>query len=262
VGVNLGPVSNPPPKLKPELQGQYVRLGIFEFNPNRHDYGTKQFLGQPMKARGLAEVDEAIARLCRQPATAHFVSQRLALYFVGDAPPQALVERMAQTFLRSDGDIAATLSTLFASNEFTASLGTKFKDPVHYAVSAVRLAYDDQTVMNAAPLMNWINRMGESLYGRQTPDGYPLTQSAWASPGQMSTRFEIAKGIGSGNAGLFKTEGPQAVERPAFPQLANAVYYDYRRRALSATTRAALQQATSPQEWNGYFLSSPEMMHR
>jgi uncharacterized protein (DUF1800 family) len=262
VGVDLRPATDAPPKIKPELRDQYVHDGLFEFNPNRHDYGPKQFLGQPMHARGLAEVDEAIARLCRQPATAHFVSLKLAMYFDADAPPPALVARMAQTFTKTDGDIAATLKTLFESPEFAASLDRKFKDPVHYAVSAVRQAYDGQVILNAAPLMGWINRMGEPLYGRQTPDGYPLTQSAWASPGQMSTRFEIAKTIGSGNGGLFRTEGAQPVERPGFPQLANAVFYGYRQQALSPSTRTALQQATSPQEWNAYFLSSPEMMNR
>jgi hypothetical protein len=169
---------------------------------------------------------------------------------------------MAQTFLKTDGDIAATLDTLFHAPEFNASLAQKFKDPLHYVVSSVRLAYDDKAILNAGPMLNWLNRMGEPLYGRQTPDGYALTQSAWASPGQMSTRFEIAKAIGSGSAGLFKTDGPQPLEKPAFPQLANALYYQSLQAGLGTATRAALEQAASPQEWNTYLLSSPEMMHR
>ena len=259
VGVNVGPAI---PKVRRELQGQYVRRGPFEFNPNRHDYGDKLFLGRPVKGRGLAELDEAIDRLSRSPATAHFVSLRLAMYFDADQPPAALVQRMATTFQHSDGDIAATLGTLFAAPEFTASLGHKFKDPMHYAVSALRAAYDGQVILNTGPLQNWLNRMGEPLYGRQTPDGYPLTASAWDSPGQMTTRFEIGKAIGANNAGLFKTEGAAPFERPAFPQLANAVYYQYRQPTFSTATRAALVQATSAQEWNAYFLSSPEMMNR
>src|SRR5476649_1144227 len=259
VGVNMGSTT---PNVKRELQAQYVRRGLFEFNPNRHDYGAKDFLGQPIRARGLAEIDEAIDRLSRSPATAHFISRKLALYFVSDDPPPALVERMAQTFLKSDGDIAATLNTMFHAPEFNASLAQKFEDPLHYVVSSVRLAYDDKAILNAGPMLNWLNRMGEPLYGRQTPDGYALTQSAWASPGQMSTRFEIAKAIGSGSAGLFKTDGPQPLEKPAFPQLANALYYQSLQPGLGAATRAALEQAASPQEWNTYLLSSPEMMHR
>jgi uncharacterized protein (DUF1800 family) len=250
------------PTMRPELQDQYVRQGLFEFNPQRHDYGEKVFLGQTITGRGLAEVDEVLDRLSRHPATAHFVSRKLALYFVSDDPPDALVERMAQRFLHSDGDIAATLHTLFTAPEFAQSLGGKFKDPIHYIVSAVRLAYNDKPILNAGPLINWLNRMGEPLYGRQTPDGYPLDDRAWASPGQMTTRFEIAKALGSGSAGLFKTEGPQPTERPAFPQLANALYYQVLHKTLSNATRQALEEATSPQEWNLFFLASPEFMHR
>jgi uncharacterized protein (DUF1800 family) len=259
LGVNL---SANVPHVRRELQGQYVRQGLFEFNPNRHDYGDKEFLGQAIKGRGLAEVDEVLDRLSRHPATARFVSRKLALYLLSDTPPDALVERMAQTFLSSDGNIAATLQTLFESAEFAQSLGSKFKDPAHYVVSAVRLAYDDKPILNAGPMINWLNRMGEPLYGRQTPDGYPVDEVAWASPGQMAMRFEIAKAIGSGSAGLFKSDGPQPTERPAFPQLANALYYQSLQKTLSAPTRQALDQANSPQEWNAFLLASPEFMNR
>ena len=259
VGVNLLPAN---PVLKPELQGYYVRRGLFEFNPARHDFGDKQLLGQPLRARGLAEVDEALDRLARQPATATFISRKLAQYWLADEPPKVLVERMSQTFLRSDGDIAETLKTLLTSSEFAQGAGRKFKDPMRYVISAVRMAYDDKTILNAGPILNWLSRMGEPLYGRQTPDGYPLNEAAWASPGQMATRFEIAKAIGSGNAGLFKSEGPQPVERAAFPQLSNALYHQSMVRSLSPATRKALDQASSPQEWNTFLLSSPEMMTR
>jgi len=259
MGINPGADT---PSVRRERQAQYVRHGLFEFNPNRHDYGDKQFLGKTVQGRGLAEVDEAIDMLCRHPATARFISRKLAVFFVADEPPQALVERMAKTFMATDGDIAATLQVMFTAPEFARSLGHKFKDPVHYVVSAVRLAYDDKPVLNAGPMINWLFRMGEPLYGRQTPDGYPLTESAWNSSGQMATRFEIARAIGSGSAGLFRTEGPQPAERPAFPQLANALYYHYLQKSLSMPTRQALDQARTAQEWNAFFLSSPEMMYR
>lgn len=253
---------NGTPNVRPELRSQYVREGLFEFNPNRHDYGDKRFLGATVHGHGLAEVDDALDRLSRHPATARFISRKLATYFVSDDPPAALIERMAQAFSRSDGDIAATLGSLFRSPEFAQALGHKFKDPVHYVVSAVRLAYDDKPILNAGPLLNWLNRMGEPLYGHPTPDGYPMTAAAWASPGQMTTRFEIAKAIGSGNAGLFRSDDPQPVERPAFPQLANALYFQKLQPSLHASTRQALEQATSPQEWNTFLLASPEIMYR
>jgi uncharacterized protein (DUF1800 family) len=258
VGVNLGTAT---PKLRPELQSRYVRHGLFEFNPARHDEGDKQLLGQTVHAGGLAELKEVLDRLSRHSATAHFISSKLAVFFVSDEPPPALVERMAQTFLESDGDIAATLRTLFTSNEFAQSLGGKFKDPMHYLVSAVRLAYDDKPVTNVAPMLNWLARMGEPLYGHQTPDGYSMLQTAWSSPAQMVTRFEVARAIASGNAGLFKSEGVPD-PRPASLQQANPTYFASLEKTLSASTREALTQAGSVPEWAVFLLSSPEMMHR
>src|SRR5882762_1802946 len=233
-----------------------------KFIPGRHDHGDKLLLGRAIRGRGAAEVDEALDLLARHPATARFICRKLALFLVSDDPSEALVERLAATFRSSDGDIAAVLRELFASPEFRASLGTKFKDPVHYVVSAVRLAYDDKAILNAGPMINWLGRMGEPLYARPTPDGFALTRTEWASAGQMATRFEIARTLGYGAAGLFRTEGPQPAERPAFPQLANALYYESMQKTLAERTRQTLDNATSPQEWNMLLLASPEFMNR
>lgn len=262
VGVTSLAADAPPPNVRPALRGDYVRQGLFEFNPNRHDYGPKTLFGQPMAQRGLAETDEALDRLARAPATARFVSTRLAVYFVADVPPPALVDRMSATFRRSDGDIAAVLTTMFESPEFPASLGGKFRDPVHYAIGSVRLAYDDRVATDLNPLIGWIARMGEPLYGHETPDGYPLTQDAWASAGQMATRFEIARAIGTGGAVLFRTEDKAPLEKPPFPPLAESSAVRARIPSFAAGTRDALAQAKTPQEWNTFLLASPENMHR
>ncbi|MDB5879534.1 MAG: hypothetical protein JWQ41_2948, partial [Variovorax sp.] len=159
-------------------------------------------------------------------------------------------------------DIAAVLTTMFESPEFTASLGGKFRDPVHYAIGSVRLAYDDRVVTDLNPLIGWIARMGEPLYGHETPDGYPLTQDAWASAGQMTTRFEIARAIGTGGAVLFRTEDKALLEKPPFPPLAESSAVRARIPSFGASTRDALAQAKTPQEWNTFLLASPENMHR
>jgi len=259
---NNDPAHSDPPKIRRGLAGQYVRIGLYEFNPNRHDYGDKLVLGRTIRGRGAAELDEVLDLLSRHPATAHNVSRKLARYLVADEPPPALVAAMEQQFVRSDGDIASVLRVAFDSAQFAASLHRKFKDPIHYVVSAVRLAYDGKPIVNANPMLYWLNRLGEAPFNHQTPDGYSLAESAWDGPGQLAVRFEIAKAIGSGSAGLFRTEGPNPSERPAFPQLANAMYYESTQRALAPTTRQVLDQAVSPQEWNLLLLSSPEFMLR
>lgn len=260
VGIDFKPED---PKLKPELQSQLVREGAFEFNPARHDYGDKTFLGHQIKGRGIAEVDEALDILCRHPATATHISKQLATYFVSDNPPDALVQHMAQTFQKTDGDIAAVMSTLVHAPEFAASLkgGGKFKDPMLYVMSSVRLAYDNKVILNTLPIQGWLNRLSEGLFNHETPDGYSMLSAAWNGPGQMMLRFEIARAIGSGSAGLFKPNEPNAVDQPAFPLVMNGLYFSNIRQSLSPTTLAALDQAVSPQDWNTLFLSSPEFMH-
>jgi uncharacterized protein (DUF1800 family) len=259
VGIDLRPEE---PKLSPEQRPQLVREGAFEFNPARHDYADKTFLGHQIRGRGFAEVDEAIDILVHHPATATHLSKQIATYFVSDTPPDSLVQKMAQSFKATDGDIAAVLSTMVHAPEFSASLkpGGKFKDPVHYVFSAVRLAYDDKVILNTQPVQNWLNRLGEGLFNHLTPDGYPMTAASWNGPGQMTLRFEIARQIGSGSAGLFRPEGPNAAEKPAFPLIQNSLYFNGLRQTLGPATLAALDQAVSPQDWNTLFLSSPEFM--
>jgi uncharacterized protein (DUF1800 family) len=253
-GVNVGN----PPRLKAEWQKLYRRDGVFEFNPARHDFGTKVLLGRTIEGRGFAEVDEAVSLIVKQPACARFISLEIATYFVADDPPHALVERMARTFSRTDGNIAAVLREMFLSPELNAALGGKLKDPMRFVISAVRFAYDGRTITNTRPLLNWLNGLGEAPFGRTTPDGYPLTESSWASSGQMSRRFEIARAIGSGNAALFDAEDGGAAPTAGFPQLSNRLYFEAAEPFLAARTRDALAHANSQQEWNTFLLASPD----
>jgi uncharacterized protein (DUF1800 family) len=236
-----------------------VNLALF--NANRHDFGEKHFLGTTIKGRGIDEIGTAIAILAVEPPTAHFISRKLAQYFCCDAPSDRLVNAMAATWKRTDGDIAEVLKTLFAAPEFTASLGGKFKDPIHYAVSAVRATFGAQVIVNAQPMLNWLNRMGEPLYGHETPDGYALTAGSWSGPGEIATRFEIAQQIGSGARGLFNAA--DAPPRPAPPPLLQqTAYYTAVTPALSAATTSAIAQGATQADRNMLFLSSPEFMRR
>jgi uncharacterized protein (DUF1800 family) len=269
LGVNL---SGQPPQVRPPMQSLVVTRGLVLFNPQRHDMGDKRVLGEAVKGRGFDEIDEVLDRLAKHPSTARFVSRKIAACFVADQPPPALVERMAQRFLQSDGRIADVLRAMFEAPEFRASLDPgqgKFKDPTHYIVSAVRLAYDREPIVNAQPLVNALYRMGQAPYNRQTPDGYPLDEAAWASPGQMAVRFEVARQIGGGNANLFRPDGAapdpaqqKQAQARALPQLKRPQIQQSWQAALSPATRAALDSATTPQEWNAYFLAAPEFMVR
>ena len=255
VGISLKPSA---PKLKPARQHLYIRQGLFEFNPARHDFGDKHFLGHVINGSGFAEVEQALDILAKSPATAHHISKEIATYFPGYSPPAAMAAQMTKTFQQTDGDIGQVLRTMIRTPEFAASFGKAFKDPVHYVISALRLIHGDRVILDPLPVSRWISRMGQGLYYRTTPDGYNLNSSAWTGPGQLLARFDIAREIGGNSAKLFRSAG----ERFAVPQIQNVLSSSGMDMRLSKTTQKALAEAANDREWNALFLSSPEFMHR
>jgi len=95
------------------------RGGQFEFNPRLHDNAEKIVLGVKIPAGGGMEDGlKVLDMLSKSPATANFISKSLAMRFVSDNPPQALVDRMSKTFLSTDGDLREVMRSMFTSPEF------------------------------------------------------------------------------------------------------------------------------------------------
>lgn len=261
VGFRTREADAAPPKLRPERQADYLRQGFFEFNPNRHDYTPQVLLGRPLEKSGMAQVNEALDRIVATSATAHFIARKLSVYFLGDKPEPKAVERAAQIFESSHGDIAATLAGLLTASE-AQHFGQRFKDPAHYMLGATRLAYDRRVAVDVSPVQGWLNQLGQPPYGHETPDGYPQAQSDWSSSGQMSNRFDVARQIGTRGALLFRSSAQDPLEKPPYPDLAKRASVQARLPTLGEPTRAALALAKNPADWNTYFLSAPEMMFR
>jgi uncharacterized protein (DUF1800 family) len=238
-----------------------VRDGLFVFLPGRHDFSDKTFLGHDIKGNGFGEIEQAVDLIVQQPACATFISRQLAQYFVADDPPQPLVDAMAATFQRTDGDIAAVLRTMFLSPYITANHGKKFKDPTQFLVSAMRLSYDGKPIGNADPLVNWMTQMAEPVYGHITPDGWAIDNASWSSSGQMAKRFDVARAIGSGRNRLFASNDGE-VTHAGPPLLNSTLYQQTLEPGLSAATRDALAKADSQMEWNTFLLSSPDFNYR
>ena len=196
VGVNGGYTQSDVTQLARILTGWTVdrpqRGGGFQFEPNRHEPGTKVVMGVKFKDHGEQEGRELLHFLATRPATAQFISRKLAVRFVSDDPPQALVDRMAKIFLSSNGDISAVLTTLFHSPEFwdTHAYRAKVKTPVEFVASAARAANAD--IRNMQPLANAVREMGMPLYGCVTPNGYSWTADAWVSTNALINRMNFA----------------------------------------------------------------------
>lgn len=166
--------------------------GKFFFNPRAHDDGEKKVLGHKIPAGGgIKDGLMVLDILAHQPATAKFVATKLVRHFVSDNPPPALVDRVAATFTKSDGDTREMLRTIFMSPEFNSpeAYRAKVKRPFELAISAIRTLGADTT--GGPPLHQWIARMGEPLYGFQTPNGYSDTAESWVNTGGLLERLNF-----------------------------------------------------------------------
>ncbi len=175
------------------------QTGAFLFNPNMHDAGAKTILGHAFPSgRGQAEGEEVLDILSRAPSTARFITSKLARRFVSDDPPKTLVDRCSNTFLHTDGDIRATVSCIVTSPEFfsRAAYRAKVKTPFEVVTSALRAlnAYPDTTPRTALI----VARLGQPIFGRQTPDGWPDRGDAWMNTGAILNRINLGLSIATG----------------------------------------------------------------
>src|SRR5256885_13143196 len=170
-----------------------TRAGTFVFRPGVHDNGEKICLGHKIPAGGgVKDGLMVLDILAHHPSTAKFIATKLVRNFVSDEPPAALVDRVAKTYMKTDGDIREMLRTIFSSPEFNSSTAyrAKVKQPFELAVSAVRTIGADT---NGGPQFHqWIARMGQPLYGFQTPNGYADVAENWVNTGALLERMNFA----------------------------------------------------------------------
>jgi uncharacterized protein (DUF1800 family) len=232
---------------------------VFFFDEKRHDTSLKIFLGKQIKATGQGEVEEALDMLAASPATAKYVSYKLAQYFVSDDPSSALVAKMQQRWLKTGGDLRSVLSTLLESPEFWNSKNSrnKFKTPYQYMVSTIRAS--GLEVTNFKPLINRLATFGMPLYNCATPDGYKNTKSAWLSETSLVQRLNFATDFSAGRLAL-------SLDADRQPQNSSPVDSSQLRLTLgsfiSIETQKKIAANNNPKLQSALFLGSPDFMYR
>jgi uncharacterized protein (DUF1800 family) len=167
-------------------------IAVFKFDEKLHDPDVKVVLGKKIHAGGMKDGEQVIELLAKNPNTAKFISTKLARRFVSDNPLPALVERMAKTFQKSDGDIRDVLRTMIYSPEFWSreAYRAKVKTPYELVVTSVRaLGTEVDTPM---PLVQWVGRIGEPLYQCQPPTGYSDKAETWVNTGALLNRLNFS----------------------------------------------------------------------
>jgi uncharacterized protein (DUF1800 family) len=180
--------------IKPPAQG-----GGFIFRPQVHDAGEKIVLGHRLAAgRGMEDAEDVLDILAKSPATAHFISFKLARRFVSDSPSKALVDHAAQVYLRTDGDIREVLRSIITSPEFFSqrAFRSKVKSPFEVVVSAARAlnAVPDSTPRTAQV----IAYLGQPIFGHQAPNGWPETGESWMNTGAILNRINFGMAAAAG----------------------------------------------------------------
>ena len=222
----------------------------FIFRPEIHDADAKLVLGHRLSAgRGIEDGEEVLDILARHPATARFIARKLAIRFVSDDPPAALVDRAAQTFLRTDGDIRETVRTIVTSTEFfsRASYRAKVKSPFELVASALRaMGASPDTTPRSAQMVAFL---GAPIFGHQAPNGWPETGDAWMNAGAILNRINFGLALAAGRVpGASVSRWPEAARLRSAPRAeqVDAVVAAFLAGQASPDTREILTSGENP----------------
>jgi len=239
------------------------RGGGFFYNDKLHDKGEKVVLGHIIPAGGgMNDGEQVLDILAAHPSTAHFISRELAERFVADDPPATLVEKMAQTFLTTDGDIRAVMKTMLNAKEFWSegAYRAKVKSPFEMVASSVRAL--NGRVMDAFALANQVGNLGEPLYRKQEPSGYSNVNAEWVNSAALLGRMNFALQLAQNRVAGVKVDLANFGNDPQ--QVAKALTF----RTESPQTRAAITKALEDQKQKnsglvaGLVIGSPDFQRR
>jgi uncharacterized protein (DUF1800 family) len=232
----------------------------FVFVPALHDAKEKLVLGQKLPAGGGIEDGRRVLDiLVAHPSTARYIAFKLAQKLVSDTPPPALVDRVARRFGDTRGSLREVTRAIVISPEFFAAEArqAKVKTPLEFVASALRATGAE--VGSARPLARTLRDLGMPLYFCQPPTGYDETADTWVSSGALVARMNFALELGGSRLrGVSLALGTE----PSSDALRRRVIEQVLAGQASATTRATLAKATTPEQIVALAIGAPEFQRQ
>ena len=217
----------------------------FRFVPALHEPGPRTILGKVYSEDGEQQARAVIHDLVTAPATALHIARKLARHFVADDPPQALVQRLADTFTRTGGDLVSVYRELVASAEAWQPSTVKFKSPWDWSISSLRAL--GRRSMPPTQASNLMTQLGQPVWRPGSPAGYNDSAASWAAPDALMRRVEVAQ--------RFAQQAGDAIDaRSLAPRVLPG--------ALTEATAAAIARAESAGTALALLLVSPEFLRR
>jgi uncharacterized protein (DUF1800 family) len=216
--------------------------GDFAFVPPLHQPGDRTIMGRRY-AEGEGQAKAVLVDLAAHPATATHIATKLARHFTGDVPPPRLVERLANAFRVSGGDLSSVYRVLIDAPEVWAA-APKFKSPWDWSVSALRAV--GVRTMEGQQAAAMLTQLGQPVWRPGSPAGFEDSDATWAGPDALFRRVETAGRLATRGAGLDARRTAEAV-------LAGS---------LTPGTASAISRCESPAEGLALMLVCPEFMRR
>jgi uncharacterized protein (DUF1800 family) len=234
----------------------------FAFAAFMHDTGEKVVLGHKLTAGGEQDGLQVLDLLAQHPATARFISTKLARRFVSDDPPEALIDRMARTYGKTGGDLRTVLETMFSSREFfsAGAWQSKIKSPLEMVVSATRALNGD--TVDSFMLAQKVGEMGEPLYAKEAPSGYKDAAEAWLSTANVIARISFADALASGKVPGVKVDSSRWAGKRVGEIARELLNRDPSEQTVAALEKGLEGRQATPGRIAGLVISSPDFQRR
>jgi uncharacterized protein (DUF1800 family) len=207
----------------PSDSGESVAATTFRFAPALHEPGTRTVLGRTYADGGEQQARAILHDLVASPATAQHIAAKLARHFVADDPPPALVQRLADTFARTSGDLPSVYRELVRAPEAWQPANAKFKSPWEWSVSSLRAL--GRPSIPSPQATNLMNQLAQPVWRPGSPAGYDDLTATWAAPDALLRRVEVAQRIAAqaGNAVDARALAPRVLPGALSEQTATAI---------------------------------------